>query len=164
MSLIIGENCYTDIEQADDLIHKYFLSSSNIRKIWDELNNNDKEIVILSATINYDKDSMLYIGRKKYSDKTLQFPRYIHGKTVECPERIKLGILVCGIYDIMGNNYNMDEFEALKLSGVKSFADGSGARVEFGDKSSINNNYVKNSLGIRTELFNSYFKQYTMIT
>lgn len=164
MELVVGTNCYTDVEQANQLIADNFMSSSPIKKMWDSLENSDKTILIYSNTKICDKDSMLYKWFKQSADQPLQFPRVMgcNGQVIECPDLVKLGILVQGIRSVIETTGSSDNFTALQASGVKSFADGSGARIEFASSSDLkgtDNN--KNSLGIYNGVFKQYFKEYT---
>lgn len=163
MELIVGTNCYTDIEQANQLIADYMLSSNPIRKMWEELNNNDKKTIILSSTMKYDNNNMLYKGEKQNKDQSLQFPRIEKCGIVECPERVKIGLLVQGIRELINESATNGEYEVLQASGVKSFADGSGARVEFANASDlIGSNNSRNEIGLYNNVFRTYFKQYTL--
>lgn len=159
MSLIVGENSYVDVHQADELIHGRFMTSSKERTYWDSLTNGDKEIILVSTTEKYDKDNLLFKGRKATANQNLQFPRLTNcGNTVEVPVQVVVGYILMGIYDnIIGTS---DEAQ-LQLNGVKSFADGSGARIEFGGTSDLSQQYSKNSLGLYNNVFDIYIKQYT---
>lgn len=160
MSLIIGENCYINVEDADSLIHSNFMSTSSIRKFWDELNINDKEVVIESSTKLYDTDRMLYSGKKAESSQLLQYPRISwSGAVIEAPNKIILGYLVQYITDRISES---SEFGTMQMDGVKSFADGSGARIEFDNSSTLNNN-KKNNLGFSSSIWNRYFKEFSII-
>lgn len=164
MELVVGTNCYTNIEQADKLIEDNFTSLSPIKKVWDNLENNDKTVLIYSNTKICDKDSMFYKWFKQSEEQPLQFPRVtgFNEQVFECPDSVKLGILIQGIKSIIETTNSNDNFAVLQGSGVKSFADGSGARIEFASPSELkgaDNN--KNSLGIYNSVFNKYFKEYT---
>lgn len=159
--MVVGVDSYISVDNADKLIRSRFMSSSKERKFWDGLDLEDKEIIIVSTTEQYDTDTMLYKGRKKDANQPLQFPRLDnYGNIIEVPERVILGYILIGIYD---NIISQSDEATLKLSGVKSFADGSGARIEFGGASDISQEYTKNSMGIFNGLFNKYIKQYTLL-
>lgn len=155
MELVVGVNSYFDIAEADTIVHSKFLSTNKLRKLWDELNNEDKIILIISAHEQYDSDQMLYKGKKVNNEQSLQFPRYIHNEVVECPEVIKTGLIIQSLYDI-SESFN-EELE-LKDSGIKSFADGSGARIEFDTEHT-----VKTNNNINNKVWSKYFSGYSMI-
>ena len=160
MSLVIGENCYVGVDGANDLIHGSFMNNSNIRKFWDELNNEDKEIIIESSTNLYDTDRMLYSGKKVDGSQHLQYPRINwSGAVIEAPKKIILGYLVQYLTDRINEG---SDFGGMQLDGVKSFADGSGAKIEFDSSSTISNNN-KNSLGISKSIWDKYFKEFSII-
>lgn len=164
MDLVVGTNCYTDISQANELISEYMLSTNTIRVMWESLQDNDKKTIILNATMKYDNDAILYKGRKQSKDQSLQFPRVENcSDVVECPERIKIGLLIQGIKELIAEQSESGDFSILQSSGVKSFADGSGARIEFASANEmVGNNNVKNELGLYNSVFKTYFKQYTL--
>ena len=163
MDLVVGTNCYTDIEQANELISEYMLSTNPIRVKWESLQDNDKKTIILDSTMKYDNNAILYKGRKQNKNQPLQFPRIEKcSDVVECPERIKIGLLIQGIKDLIAEQSESGDFSILQSSGVKSFADGSGARIEFASANElVGNSNVKNELGLYNSVFKTYFKQYT---
>ena len=95
---------------------------------------------------------MMYKGVKKDTEQALQFPRIINNKEVECPEAIKAGLIVQCIKDLIADG---SEEESLKNMGVKSFADGSGARIEFSDTATCN------SLNIDNKIWKQYFSDWS---
>lgn len=159
--IVVGENSYIDVTEADRLIASRYMSRSKEKKFWDSLSNEDKECLIISATEKYDTDNMLFKGRKALAIQKLQFPRFDKlGVLVQVPDKVLVCYLLMGIYDCIIGDSN----EAyLQLSGVKSFADGSGARIESGSDSTMSNEFVKNSLGIYNGVFNKYIKEFTDI-
>lgn len=161
MSLVVGTNAYADVSEYDELISSRFMSSNPIRKYWETLNNSDKECLIVGSTLKYDNETMLYKGCKQSSEQSLQFPRIIkNSDVVECPDNIKLGIILQGCNDSMIEGTTEGEMLA---NGVKSFADGTGARIEFIDSSSSKGSAVKTSNGINRDIWIHYFAQYSLI-
>lgn len=154
MEIVIGKNSYITVAEADEIVSSRFISTSKELKLWNGLNENDKAILIISTTEKYDNNSMLYKGTKKDSEQSLQFPRMINNKEVECPETIKVGLIMQCIKDLIEDN---SEEESLKKSGVKSFSDGSGARIEFSD------NNTRNILNIDKEIWSRYFSSWSFI-
>lgn len=165
MELIVGVNCYTDIDQANELISDNFMSTNKIRQYWEGLEDDDKKSLIYSSTKLCDTDRLLYKGSKLNIEQKMQFPRRNYwGTIIECPESIKLGIIVNGVQSCIVENESSADFESLKSNGVKSFADGSGARIEFASASELkaaDNN--KNSMGLFNNVFHKYFIGYTKL-
>lgn len=154
MELVIGQNSYMTVAEADELI-QYLPFNDTCRKVWESLEDSEKTSVILSSTFMYDKESMEYRGVKKDKEQGLQFPRIYNKNEIECPLDVKLGLLVLGLSNISSNN---SEEESLRREGIKSFADGSGAKMEF-----IENfkNTHENSIGIDNDIWKIYFEKYS---
>ena len=74
---------------------------------------------------------------------------------IDCPFYVKLGLLILGLLDISSND---SEEESLRKSGVKSFADGSGAKIEFVEN--FKTTHV-NSIGIDKDIWKKYFEKYS---
>ncbi len=154
MELVVGQNSYMTVAEADEIIASRFISTSNERKLWNSLleEEEDKSILIITTTEKYDNNTMLYKGIKRDVEQALQFPRVIEGKIVECPETIKVGLIMQCIKDLVADS---SEEESLKNMGVKSFADGSGARIEFSDTS------TSNALNIDNKIWKQYFSEWS---
>lgn len=154
MELVVGQNSYMTVTEADEIITSNFISTSTERKLWNSLDESDKAVIISSTTNKYDSDSMLYKGSKVSKEQKLQFPRNIHNSVVECPDTIKIGLILQAINDLRADS---SEEADLKLQGIKSFADGSGAKIEFSETS-------KNSVcGLDRNIWHRYFSMWSMI-
>lgn len=161
MGLIVGTNSYITVQEADQLIADNFMSTDPIRVFWGNISNDsDKESIILNSTKKFDRDSMCYKWFKQSDDQPLQFPRVdVYKNVIECPEDIKLGLLLQGIKTNMMNKYA--EYQQLKSQGVKTFADGSGARIEFFDTfqtKDIDTSMLSN--GMYRLVYDQYFIDY----
>lgn len=152
MSIVVGQNSYMTVADADLIVSSRFMSISKERKLWDSLSEEDKDILIVSTTEKYDNNTMMYKGVKKDTEQALQFPRIINNKEVECPEAIKAGLIVQCIKDLIADS---SEEESLKNIGIKSFADGSGARIEFSDTS------TSNVINIDNKIWKQYFSDWS---
>lgn len=160
MGIIVGTNSYIDVQEANQLITDYFMSTDPIRVFWESLSSNsDKESLILNSTRKYDRDSMGYKWFKQDNEQTLQFPRIdIYKRVIQCPEDIKLGLLIQGIKENMLNKYA--EYQELKAQGIKSYKI-KDASVEFFDTfqiKDVDTTRVEN--GIFKNEYNQYFKDY----
>lgn len=152
MEIIVGQNSYVTVAEADEIIASRFMSISNERKLWNSLSEEDKGILIVTTTEKYDNDNMMYKGTKVAIEQALQFPRIINSKMVDCPETIKAGLIMQCIKDLIADN---SEEESLKNMGVKSFADGSGARIEFNDSGR------SNVMNIDNKIWKHYFSAWS---
>lgn len=152
MSIVVGQNSYMTVADADLIVSSRFMSISKERKLWDSLSEEDKDILIVSTTEKYDNNTMMYKGVKKDTEQALQFPRIINNKEVECPEAIKAGLIMQCIKDLIADS---SEEESLKNIGIKSFADGSGARIEFSDTS------TSNVINIDNKIWKQYFSDWS---
>lgn len=160
MGIIVGTNSYIDVQEANQLITDNFMSTDPIRVFWESLSSNsDKESLILNSTRKYDRDSMCYKWFKQDVNQSLQFPRVdINKRVIDCPEDIKLGLLIQGIKENMMNKYA--EYQELKAQGVKSYKI-KDASVEFFDTFQIKDvDTTKLSNGMFSGVYNQYFKDY----
>lgn len=161
MELIVGTNAYADVNEYNELISTGFISRNNIRVFWESLNDDDKKSLVIGSTLKYDNDTMLYKGNKQYKNQPLQFPRIVRcGDIINCPDSIKIGILLQGCRDSMIDGTTEGE---MIMNGVKSFADGTGARIEFMDNSNSSGYSSKNSNGIYKDIWIRYFAQHSLI-
>lgn len=161
MELVVGTNCYADIAEYNELIADNFMSTNPIRVFWEALSESDKKSLIVGSTSKYDKDSFYYKGYKQSKTQPLQFPRYLNSdEQFVCPDKVKLGILLNGCRESMNEGTTEAEMIA---NGVKSFADGTGARIEFGDTSSKSVQAMRTTDGVYGDIWETYFKEYTLL-
>lgn len=158
MELKVGVNSYITLEEAESIVANNFLDTDSERVYWNNLNNENKSILIARTTQRVDKDTMLYIGRKSDSFQKMQFPRDIPTSqgliSTECPDSIKIGIVVLALKDA---SYNASEEGQMVNKGITSFSDGGGLSVHFDTK----NNALIN--GIDRDTFREFFSQYTIV-
>lgn len=160
MSFIsVGDNAYVTIEQANNLINKYLVSSDKRRVYWEHLSDSDKDVLIVSGTAKYDTQRFLFKGTKVDKGQQLQFPRMINGYRVEVPESVVYAYLLMSIIDGIQSSNASD----INMENVKSFADGSGARIEYKDNSGLEYGNKKNVSGMLNDVFEKYIKEYTLI-
>ena len=157
MELVIGQNSYMTVAEADDIVASRFRSNSKEKQIWDSLDEKEKTIVIISTTEKYDNDNMLYKYKKAEINQHLQFPRMIdNGSIIECPETIKVGLLIQAILDIEEDD---SEEKQLVRNGITKYKI-KDAEVAFKDNAF---NIDKNSIGLNTEVWERYFSMWSMI-
>lgn len=158
MELVVGTNSYVTLDEANELINSRFMDTDPIRKTWDNLSDDNKKILIISTTEKYDNSNLLYKGYKIVNTQLLEFPRRDnYNKLIECPVKIKVGLLVQGIKEIIAQS---SEEEQLQNMGVHSFSDGSGASVTF---ESDNNKKLKNNKGFYNDVWHTYFAEYSYL-
>ena len=155
MGLIIGENCYFDVPEADEIVRSILPSFDEGRKFWDGLDENDKVCIVLDAMSKIDTDSMLYRGKRVNTESKLQFPREYHGVIIECPLDIKKAIVEQAIRDF--KDYG-NELEQMRNNGVHSFSDGGGASVTF-----ESNKKFKSKEGVFSDIYYRYISKHTMV-
>lgn len=160
MELIPYENSYMTLEEANGIISQLFLSSSKERVFWDTLSDDDKTVLILNATEKFDIPQMVYIGLKVSSTQNMEWPRLISGVNKECPNSIKRGLLKQMFMDYFDSQ--SDESKLIEL-GVKSFADGGGAKIEFANASDSLSTTLKNKIGISKKIWRTYFAEWSKI-
>ena len=158
MGLVVGINAYADVNEYDRLINQNFPSFNPIRKFWDELTLEDKECLIVSGTYACDKDDFMYKDFKLEQDQPMQFPRINRYKDIiQCPDDIKIGIIL----NVLRDSMMQDDTETeMRSKGIKSFADGTGAKIELEYSSKASLSATKNSSGFYNDIFDKYFKRY----
>lgn len=157
MELIVNENSYMTLEEANSIVENSFISSSKEWQFWNNLSDNDKRILIINCTELVDRSCFLYKGIKQSNFQNMQWPRIINNKIVNVPYSLKKGIVLNIINESINNN--TQEGELINI-GVKSFADGGGARIEFKDNI---NKFDKNSFGVYKYIWKQYFAEWSMI-
>lgn len=158
MELIIGENSYMTLEEANRIVEDNFMSSDSKKIYWENLKDNDKSILIYRATQKIDVDGMIYKGRKADISQKMQFPRIISDHTgaglMEFPDICKVGIVMLALKEA---EYNNSEEVKLLEKGVKSFSDGGGMSV------TLDTSFLNKVKGIDNNIFYEFFSQYSMI-
>ena len=74
MSLSVGTDSYVTLNEANDLVTSYFLSSDTARIAWNNASDSDREVALRKSCKAIDKIRD-FVGRRKYTRQTLEFPR-----------------------------------------------------------------------------------------
>lgn len=143
MDLIVGENSYITIEEANEIVLNNYTYISEEKQVWDSLSEEDKKVVILKATKTINKE--IFRGCK-YTTGKLAWPRIIDGVYVECPDDVKDGIIAQAIKSIEVEH--SDEYK-LKEKGVKSYSV-KNASITFSD----------NTDRLKSGVFESVYREY----
>jgi hypothetical protein len=162
MNLIVGENTYMTVEDANQLLSDFLVSSDPMKKYWDALSNDDKSVLIYSNTQKFDNDDMMYRWFKLDAEQPLQFPRIdINKKVIEVPNKIKLGLLINGIQTAM---YSKDtDYTSLRDQGIRQYKI-KDASVEFFSSADMAGGTLgKTSNGMYKSIFENYFKEFTVL-
>lgn len=127
MKLVKDENSYFTVEEADEMIPYVFDSKSNELKMWNELSEQDKELIIVSSTELLESNFM-FLGRKERMFQSLAFPRINrYGQRIPVPDKYLRCILVQGMQTYLSRS---SEYNSLQDAGIKVYQV-EGAKVEF---------------------------------
>lgn len=148
MELVVGENAYLDVEEADEIINTELSSDIEEYRYWFGLSDDRKRNLLIRGTRLV--DTLLFRGRKTVLSNKLKFPRYIDGKLIEIPYEVKAGLVLNVIEKELDNS--KEEVRLQKL-GVKNYSI-KGASISFSDNKSL---YIS---GIKSDLFEEYFMRY----
>lgn len=147
-------NSYITLEEVKQIIEDYVYVDAILEYV-NTLSDNFINKIINRSTKIIDK--LHFKGYKVDSGQPLSFPRYDYkGKNtvvVECPEDIKIGIVLQAIYD--SYYLNKDEMQ-LKQLGVSSYSV-DGASISFNNN--VSENKYKN--GIYKDIYEYYIREYT---
>lgn len=163
MELIVGQNCYTTVQEANQLINDRFPTSSKENQVWNALDENDKAITIFRFTELIDKPSTWFIGKKVDIEQVMEWPRITYKGLEECPTDIKLAIILQGIRDLRENESDNDDYRKMRDNGIKTYKI-KDASVELFDKSDKESSIYHKDVetGIYTDIFNQYIKDYVI--
>lgn len=73
--LLVGENSFISLDEANEYISTHFVSDDEYRTKWEGLSDEDKEVWLIRSTQAL--NNLKYMGRKKGVQK-LEFPRIIN--------------------------------------------------------------------------------------
>lgn len=73
MSLSVGTDSYVTVNEADELVASYFLSSDATRTAWSEASDSDKEVALRRSCSSI--NNLKFLGRRKTTHQTMEFPR-----------------------------------------------------------------------------------------
>ena len=118
MMLTVGVNSYMSLEEADAIIENELLDSDEEYTLWNSLSDENKEKLIVRGTRTVDVIPFRGVKYNISSVKDLQWPRLIDNELIECPDDIKLGLLVQVLRDY--KNKSKQETNLLEL-GVTNY-------------------------------------------
>ena len=165
VELVVGQNCYFDVIEANQMISDNFMNSEEEYILWNNLSDNDKSIIIYRNTQLFENIYLFYCGCKVYNSQPMEWPRNINQETVNCPDIVKLGILLNGIKTLIRDNSDGEsEYNKLINMGVEEFRDGSGALIKFrSDAKEISNfETIKGYDDVYKDIIDKYFYKYIL--
>lgn len=150
MMLTVGENSYMNLEEANAIIENELLDSDEEYNTWNCLSNDSKAKLILRGTRLVDTLPWRGIKYNLSVVGSLQWPRVINNKLIDCPYDIKVGLLLQVIIDYINKGKKETQLMELGVTNYKI----KDASITF-DSSKVNK--VNN---INTDIFNTYFKNW----
>lgn len=159
--LVVGENSYISLDEANSLVENNYTSFSDEYKFWSSLSDNDKTVLVLNGTNLISDDTFLWKGVRADSEQNLVFPRKLeNGDIIGFSDEMKIGLIELVM---RMNAMNFNKFGQLLMHGISSFSDGAGMSIKFVDNI-VNKISGKNSVDrIPVDIFNKYFIEYTWL-
>ena len=151
MMLTVGVNSYMSLEEANTIIENELLDSDEEYTLWNSLSDENKEKLIVRGTRTVDVIPFRGVKYNISSVKDLQWPRLIDNELIECPDDIKLGLLVQVLRDY--KNKSKQETNLLEL-GVTNYKI-KDASISL-DPSKIN----KLGNGVYNDIFDLYIRKW----
>ena len=153
MELTVGSNSYISIEEVKTIAEDYITRKEYCETFLSLSDNEICKLVNLSTKLI---DKVWFKGKKVDIEQPLAFPRIFKNKVVDCPEDIKIAIVMQAVQEHVNNT--TDELQLRNL-GVKSYKI-DGASIEFNTETVSN---VKNRYGVYSDIFEQYIKSYTVV-
>lgn len=155
MELLVGENSYVSLEEAENIVKKLYISSDKEREYWDKLSDEDKTVLIYRANMKLNNPSMLWLGHKYNREQKMEFPRVTTYRYIEFDNRLKEGLIRLAIEGWIAEH---SEEQQMISKGITSYKI-KDASVTFGN----NKNNTVDVLGIPPHIFAEYFIHLTLI-
>lgn len=165
VELVVGQNCYFDVTEANQMIEDNFMSTEKEYIEWNKLSDNDKDTIIYRNTKAFEMP-IWYKGCKIYNSNPLEWPRNIDSQTVEAPSEVKMGILMNGVRSLLEADANSgDSYHSLINNDIEEFRDGSGASVKFRADAKFLNEYAKlpGNDSIYKDIVTKYFNRWIIV-
>lgn len=152
MEFIVGKNTYMTVEEADEIVSDIYDEESEEYTLWNNSETDKKKRLILAGTRKL--SSIVWLGIKYPGFQSMQWPRLIQYRYVDCPYDVKCAIIKQAIADTI--YYSKNEASLVK-SGVKSYQI-KGASISFSDKA---NKSDRLDNGIWEEIYTEYLINWT---
>lgn len=161
--LVVGENSFISLSEANDIMSDNYMSTSKELTWWNGLSDNDKSVVVISATNKLNNETLMWIGQRVDDNQSLAFPRLDvrNGIEYDIDSTFKLGILKLVIND---NETSTNEYAKLISAGVTSYKI-KDCSVSFDVGTLANKNLGGfNKVGIPNDIFRTYFIKYSYLS
>lgn len=91
MDLVVGNNTYFGLDEANEIIENIFIDTSDEYTTWNSLSDNNKKVLIAQQTRLF--ESLPWLGRKYETEQKLTFPILKDGVKVELSDTGKEAIM-----------------------------------------------------------------------
>lgn len=122
MKLIVGENSYVTISEADKIIANYLTSDDALLSAYDNLDDEDKSIILYKSCLDMQK--LQYRGFKENSNQKLAFPRVNRLGYKSNEDMVKLAQVINSL-SFMNSKSTSSQLSDLSSNGVTNFRLGS---------------------------------------
>ena len=122
MKLIVGENSYVTISEADKIIANYLTSDDALLSAYDSLDDDDKSIILYKSCLDMQK--LQYRGFKQNTKQTLAFPRVNALGYKSSDDMVKLAQVINSL-SFINSKSTSSQLSELTGSGVSNFRLGS---------------------------------------
>jgi len=124
--MTVGIDTYVTVAEADEYISTHYRSNSKDRKRWNELETEDKEVLLVNACTEL--ETLPFQGRKAVVDQPLSFPRLPmqYGRTDEgAPANVKAAQIELALW-LSDEEKQVEIAQRVELQGqgVQSFSVG----------------------------------------
>ena len=122
MKLIVGENSYVTISEADKIITNYLTSDDSLLSTYENLDDEDKSVILYKSCLDMQK--LLYRGLKQNNNQTLAFPRVNRLGYKSNDDMVKLAQVVNSL-SFINTGSTSSQLNELSNNGVSNFKLGS---------------------------------------
>ena len=123
MKLVVNENTYVTVSEADRIVSNYLTSDSEILSLYDNMDDDDKTIILYRSCLDMQK--LKYRGFKQDQNQKLAFPRVNRVGYKSDDDMVKLAQVINSLSFINGGSTNITQLNMLSANNVTNFKLGS---------------------------------------
>lgn len=123
MKLVVNENTYVTVSEADKIVSNYLTSDSEILSLYDNLDDDDKTVILYRSCLDMQK--LKYRGTKQGPEQKLAFPRINRLGYKSDDDMVKLAQVINSLSFIDGGSTNTTQLNMLSANNVTNFKLGS---------------------------------------
>lgn len=123
MKLVVNENTYVTVSEADKIVSNYLTSDSEILSLYDNLDDDDKTVILYRSCLDMQK--LKYRGIKQEPNQKLAFPRTNRLGYKSDDDMVKLAQVINSLSFINGGSTNTTQLNMLSANNVTNFKLGS---------------------------------------